>query len=160
MALSRGNPSKRVLAALRRRLWPLGRRIPCFWLCVVLILMGGALLAWHERRPGPTQWSRWLLMVISQRLRYEPFVEEHGLPGNDAELAQLFVSQGWSQEDQVVDFIVEGRFVDRWGHPLVYRRDTEARYGYYLYSTGWNGLDEGGRGDDMAFHIDEAPEYR
>ena len=37
---------------------------------------------------------------------------------------------------------------DPWGNPYVYR-PAEAQRSYQLYSRGSNGIDEGGRGDDI-----------
>ena len=38
---------------------------------------------------------------------------------------------------------------DPWGNPYVYRSPDAQRHSYQLYSRGPNGLDEGGRGDDI-----------
>ncbi len=40
----------------------------------------------------------------------------------------------------------EGRIIDGWGHPLTYLRTDE---GFRLYSTGPDGHDDGGSGDDV-----------
>ncbi|MDR3480815.1 MAG: type II secretion system protein GspG [Burkholderiaceae bacterium] len=41
-----------------------------------------------------------------------------------------------------------GPVSDRWGRPYIYRRISTAP-GYVVYSTGFNGIDEHGEGDDI-----------
>jgi hypothetical protein len=48
---------------------------------------------------------------------------------------------------------VDTKFVDSWGHPLIYREISvdplRPRSAYSLYSVGPNGIEEGGGGDDV-----------
>jgi hypothetical protein len=45
----------------------------------------------------------------------------------------------------------EGRVLDPWGHPFVYRvrRNDKGREWPFICSAGPNGIDEGGKGDDV-----------
>ena len=148
MTSSADSSSECASSAFRARLWRWARRV--WWLWIYLALMPvGLILDCRSHRAGPHRWTAWVLMVVSNRLRSEPFIQEHGLPRDHAELVRVFESQGWVQEDGLLDLVVEGRFVDGWGHPLIYRRDPAAPHGYYLYSKGRNRTDERGAGDDI-----------
>jgi type II secretion system (T2SS) protein G len=125
------------------------------WIAVTLVIIVGILVSpWIS---GPPQdlahrnYCEALISSLEQGLAlYES--DQGNYPPSLATLSETRSARGSvyfefkaSQKDG------QGRILDPWSHPFIYRvrRDEKGRNRVLLYSTGPNGIDENGKGDDV-----------
>lgn len=72
--------------------------------------------------------------------------------GDDIEFGLENMKAPGAEANLVVTSWMKKQPRDGWGRPLIYRSlENEGRQSFILYSTGINGIDEGGFGDDIVY---------